>query len=925
MRAALYGLLLVASTVAVEMTTEVESAAELGASAKRGPPMLKAQDIDGLKVVDEYKRFTGTLTQEEMGLRTKLASPPETSKVGYTAVAGYKYTYMSRTIEDKSRSECELVCSTYSACQSYSYNKETRTCIWSMSRIKYDPDYTMWAKQLDASGSHHTHEYMEMPGMRVQERDGDVQGDISYEECKYQCSKDESCKTFSFNKEKATCVKTGIPIHFATAWVYSEKDIPTTGEKKIDHKKENKLKKKLKKEWLTKSSTADDRADMEATMKVTAHLKNAQEAATHAEMVEKVARRDSFFASQKCVMLQGMAASSVKRAMDIQNIMGKTQLRAVKKEAESERLGKLTKTQVTKESLQKAVMNDKIGKLYMEEAWQKYTKIKPLEIDEKKNTHVMKEHKQKACHKKIAKVELFERKEARMKATESTAKDWVLRKRLSAAQMTYKKAAQESAVQDTKERAVKKKVEFQREQVEASEKASTKATEETSQKMAMDKKERYMNKLGYTQKDSKKAKKRAMFAKEKLFKATGFKNDLKKTLKENQKKYHTRKKEQKEKKLAEHAKKEAEASKRRHAAEKKQKAKETETELAAKRTQQQQMLAEQKFAKMAADKDKEANDAILADNKHNALLDAEGKEKKDEEQRNKELAKAVEKERDEKRKTAEDELRSKNLLKQLHDSQVEAAKAAAGDAAAARQAATAQEQSKEVAKKMKSGGGDDAALVAKEKHNKENELNSSEAAEKASAKKAQTAESQADAAKSLKAGSCLFICQEGKHVKDQAKKMEIAEKMQEKIKNGSPEVELIQLSESLSEKAECSDFQAPLGPGDCGSPITATITQMICGAVADDCKEHCFNTATPVEARESSCKSSLPDEAAALVDSTQKAAKSAPPLSDQERNLSKVKESETKETKQKIELAKPVPFKLVEKTHEPFTYKGCEC
>merc|ERR1711959_469676 len=102
----------------------------------------------------------------------------------------------------------------------------------------YDPAFTMWAKLLDPSGTYHTHEYMQMPGMRVQDRDTAILGDTSFAECKYACSKDESCKTFSFNKEKMECMKTGIGIHFDDKWIYSEKDVPVGKEKKIDHKKE---------------------------------------------------------------------------------------------------------------------------------------------------------------------------------------------------------------------------------------------------------------------------------------------------------------------------------------------------------------------------------------------------------------------------------------------------------------------------------------------------------------------------------------------------------------------------------------------------------------------------------------------------------------------------------------------------------------
>merc|ERR1712057_144524 len=456
-RAGAFGIVLVAMALAMVASTEVEEMAEMGAAGiSRGPPMLKKMDVQSLKIIDDQMKQSKVLQKEEFTLRTKLNSPPEASKVGYTTVPGYKYTYQSRTLTDKSRAECELVCSTYSSCKSFSYNAQDRVCIWSMSHIKYDPAFTMWAKLLDPSGTYHTHEYMQMPGMRVQDRDTAILGDTSFAECKYACSKDESCKTFSFNKEKMECMKTGIGIHFDDKWIYSEKDVPVGKEKKIDHKKEAQRKAALKKKWL-------------------------QSASTGAARVEKAARRAKFYAVKKCVLLQGMANSAVKRNMAIMDILGKRQLASVKMTSASEKLDKLTKMQVTKEARQKAVLNAKVGKLKMAESHTKYVGVKPMEADEKKNVHILDEQKKKACHKKKAKISYFNRKEITMKTTEANAKMWAFKKQLVGSNGQLKKAAQEHEVAETAERKVKKRVEKQRETVEQAEKTQANAGQESEQ------------------------------------------------------------------------------------------------------------------------------------------------------------------------------------------------------------------------------------------------------------------------------------------------------------------------------------------------------------------------------------------------------------------------------------------------------------
>merc|ERR1712139_138251 len=292
---------------------------------------MKPVDAQGLKIIDEYKNMNTKIRGEEKSLRHRLNMPPEALKgIAYIPVPGYKYGYQGRTIEDKSRAQCELVCSTYSACKSYSYQKEKRTCIWSMSHIHYDPEFTMWAKTLTPDGHFHTHVYTELPGMLVQDKKIPGVKDLSLEECKYECSKDESRKSFSWSKDKLDCLKSGVPIHFADGWTYYEKDIPLKDERKEEHKKENKRKKKLKHAWI-KASTAASRVEIERQTKITEKLKHARMHAEDAERIEKAARREATYNQKKCQMFSGMAMGSLKRSLGLQGILSQRQLDAVKK------------------------------------------------------------------------------------------------------------------------------------------------------------------------------------------------------------------------------------------------------------------------------------------------------------------------------------------------------------------------------------------------------------------------------------------------------------------------------------------------------------------------------------------------------------------------------------------------------------------
>ena len=96
---------------------------------------------------------------------------PTAEGTKFHEVRGYKFAYLSKQLDDQSKSECELVCSSCAclppctpfyprsvahcdsfpnldeACKSYSYKEKTRTCIWSMSTVGWDSDYVLYEKK----------------------------------------------------------------------------------------------------------------------------------------------------------------------------------------------------------------------------------------------------------------------------------------------------------------------------------------------------------------------------------------------------------------------------------------------------------------------------------------------------------------------------------------------------------------------------------------------------------------------------------------------------------------------------------------------------------------------------------------------------------------------------------------------------------
>jgi hypothetical protein len=246
------------------------------AKSGRRTIVMTHEDAMGMKVIDDYAHTNKKLQRTEVKLRKKLASPPEAMKgMSYNAIPGFVYKFQGRTMKGKSRSACELVCNTYSACKSYSYSPKKRTCIWSMSHVKYNPSYSLFAKKTHPEGKP-DQLYSRLPGMIVQDMIKKSVKGISFEECRYDCTKDTSCKTFSYSKEKGSCVKTGVPLHYSDGYTYYEKNEPIgIPAWKKENIKENKRKKKLKMDWL-KSSTKISRAKLEKQTKATKKLAKAR-------------------------------------------------------------------------------------------------------------------------------------------------------------------------------------------------------------------------------------------------------------------------------------------------------------------------------------------------------------------------------------------------------------------------------------------------------------------------------------------------------------------------------------------------------------------------------------------------------------------------------------------------------------------------
>lgn len=312
-------LLCVAAVLSQEEATDLGAGGQAKEAAKPGDELMTPWDKQGLAVIDAYANYNKKLQDDEKDLREKLANPPEkTESIKYNKIEGYKFAYLGKELTEQAQSECELVCSSYPACKSYSYNVGKRSCIWSMTAIGWDSDWTLYEKK-KAPGLNPQVLYAKLPGMKIQDklipipRNPYLQKDetgveqrvvpdekISMEECKYECTRRNECQTFSYSDTKMTCLMSEIPIHYNKHWNYYEKDIPI--EKKpweVEHAKENQEKEELKKRWIDGSS-AKARAAAEKEAKVEAEKAAIRKAEKDARAAANDAQKVAAKAAGRC-------------------------------------------------------------------------------------------------------------------------------------------------------------------------------------------------------------------------------------------------------------------------------------------------------------------------------------------------------------------------------------------------------------------------------------------------------------------------------------------------------------------------------------------------------------------------------------------------------------------------------------------------
>jgi len=449
---------------------------------------LTEEDAKGMALLKSYQNNNKHLQETEAKLREKLSHPAEVTKgLTYGEVPGFEFTFQGRRLKGKSRSACELVCSTYSACKSYSYSREKRECVWSLSSMKMDPDFTLYSKLRAPESSGKV--YSAVPGLLGYGKIKKAVKNVSLPECKYSCTKLESCKTFSYSATKKECITSGKPLTFSNGFTYYEKNIPLEPPWKTENRKENEHKDKLKKSWL-KASTKASRAKLEKQAKAVKKLEAARKKAVATERTEKATRKTSNADLSKYKMARAQAGQAMKENMVMMTKVARANQKAIRLSQMAEKTGKVVKTKKHYEGRSKAKLADNLARERAKESKKKHAGYKKLEakIKVKKKKAFAAKTKLKAAS--VSATAAFKRKEGKMKKAEAGAKLKERQKREEFSEMMTRKTKAAARIASGNERKAKVAVAKRKGKYENAIKADKKASTEIGRKASLGAKKR---------------------------------------------------------------------------------------------------------------------------------------------------------------------------------------------------------------------------------------------------------------------------------------------------------------------------------------------------------------------------------------------------------------------------------------------------
>jgi len=249
--------------VLCSVTLCAEDPAELAAagSVAPGQEFMVTPGGTGSGGVQDFKRLSSDYTrnfqqqiQYNQEMRTRVSLPRKPAQpITYSKVPWFSLKANSMTHQQFTYDDCELYCTTYVSCRSFSYNFHGKTCISSDSSMAYDPNFVFFTKKTDAQGKPlKTTGYEEFAGMKFEVSGKVASRGRSKEECAYLCTRAKSgCSGYSYSDVGNICIRTAEPLHYSTNYDYYEKNEESSSRKRNQEEQKENNAKKYRKHMFT--------------------------------------------------------------------------------------------------------------------------------------------------------------------------------------------------------------------------------------------------------------------------------------------------------------------------------------------------------------------------------------------------------------------------------------------------------------------------------------------------------------------------------------------------------------------------------------------------------------------------------------------------------------------------------------------------
>jgi hypothetical protein len=171
----------------------------------------------------EQTQFKTELQKAVLETKEKFQAKRDANPVAdtYTAIPFFMYKVLAKQVEANSVEGCQAVCSAQNKCKSFTWDKRTKNCWWSVEKLTYDDDYDYSAKQQDEKGTH----WAETPGLRWTTPISKNLYKVSKEQCRDACLKEgAACNAISFKKSTSTCIRSSEALPTSQHATYFEKN-----------------------------------------------------------------------------------------------------------------------------------------------------------------------------------------------------------------------------------------------------------------------------------------------------------------------------------------------------------------------------------------------------------------------------------------------------------------------------------------------------------------------------------------------------------------------------------------------------------------------------------------------------------------------------------------------------------------------------